>query len=155
VAEISVVVFKVGDSEFAADIANVEGIVTKGKVTKLPQMPDYVEGIMNLRGEVLPLINLKKKLNLDLQGTVDESEKIMVVHLGDKKYGFVIDEVESVSRFRQSALEPVPESLASSEVGYLAGIIKEGDRMIILLDLKKIFTTQERVDIGSVLKQLS
>ncbi|MDI3516902.1 MAG: purine-binding chemotaxis protein CheW [Thermotogota bacterium] len=154
-AEISVVVFKVGSSEFAADIANVEGIVTKGKVTRLPQMPDYVEGVMNLRGEVLPLINLKKKLNLELQDVENPGEKVMVAHIGERKYGLVIDEVESVSRFQETNLDSVPESLASDKANYLAGIIKENDRFIILLDLEKLLTTQEKVDIGGMLEQLS
>lgn len=110
---------------------------------------------MNLRGEVLPLINLKKKLNLELQDVENPGEKVMVAHIGERKYGLVIDEVESVSRFQETNLDSVPESLASDKANYLAGIIKENDRFIILLDLEKLLTTQEKVDIGGMLEQLS
>ena len=153
-AEISVVVFKVGDVEFAADISKVEGVVMIGKVTKLPNVPDYVEGVMDLRGEVLPLINMRRKLSMkDFEDL--SSAKVMVINVGDRKFGFVIDDVKSVSHFDQNVVEEVPADLSTPGRNLVAGIIKDKDRMLILIDVDKVLTAQERVEVGSLLESLT
>ncbi len=153
-AEISVVVFKVGDVEFAADISKVEGVVMMGKVTKLPNVPDYVEGVMDLRGEVLPLINMRRKLSMkDFEDL--SSAKVMVINVGDRKFGFVIDDVKSVSHFDQNVVEEVPADLSTPGRNLVAGIIKDKDRMLILIDVDKVLTAQERVEVGSLLESLT
>jgi len=153
-AEISVVVFKVGDVEFAADISKVEGVVMMGKVTKLPNVPDYVEGVMDLRGEVLPLINMRRKLSMkDFEDL--SSAKVMVINVGDRKFGFVIDDVKSVSHFDQNVVEEVPPDLSTPGRNLVAGIIKDKDRMLILIDVDRVLTAQERVEVGSLLESLT
>lgn len=103
--ELKVVSFALGEEKFALDIMNIDSIVEVGKIVKLPESADYVEGIMNLRGNVIPIINLKRKFSMPDTGR-SASAKIVVVNMKDKRVGLLVDQVHEVLTLTDQQIEP-------------------------------------------------
>lgn len=140
--------FKLGNEEFGVDIIKVQEIMRLQEITQVPQMPGFVEGVINLRGNVIPIVNLRKKFGLeDREG--DKQTRIIVVNVAGKKVrGFIVDAVEQVLRLSEEQIAPAPDVELSVNKEYLKGVGKLDDRLLILLDLDKLLTTDEakRVD---------
>lgn len=125
-SEFKVVTFKIGEQNFAMDITNVETVVEMMPITKLPSAPKDIEGIINLRGEVIPVVDGAKKLtNKSLQS----GKKIIVVNSDNGKYGLIADEVEQVMGVTENEIE----QLEMCKSRYIAGIIKKGEKLVVLL----------------------
>jgi purine-binding chemotaxis protein CheW len=139
---LQLVSFKVGDAEFGVDILRVQEINKMMELTVVPNTPSFVEGVVNLRGRIIPVINLRSRLGLD-EKDYDTETRIIVVDLHDKTIGFIVDEVKEVLRIPKSITEPPPEIVSGVDSEYITAIGKLEDRLLILLDLTKVLSNKE------------
>lgn len=140
---LQLVSFNIGEEEFGVDILKVKEINRMSQITKVPNAPTFVEGIINLRGKVIPIIDLRKKLGL-LKKDSDMHTRIMIIELEDQTIGFIVDNVNEVLRINKSVTEEPPKMVAGIDSQYITSIGKLEDRMLILLDLGKILFEEEK-----------
>ena len=139
---IQLVSFKVGDEEFGVDILKVQEINKMTVITRVPNAPDFVEGVINLRGRVIPIIDLRKRLGLP-QIAHDKNTRIIVVEIANKTIGFIVDAVSEVLRISRDITEKPPALVAGIDADYITAVAKLEDRLLILLDLDKVLTKDE------------
>lgn len=139
---LQLVSFKVGEAEFGVDILRVQEINKMMELTVVPNTPSFVEGVVNLRGRIIPVINLRSRLGLDVK-KYDAETRIIVVDLHDKTIGFIVDEVKEVLRIPKSITEAPPEIVSGVDSEYITAIGKLEDRLLILLDLTKVLSNNE------------
>lgn len=151
--EIQMVVFnlKTGNivGEYGVPITQVQEIIRLTSPTKLPQVPVFVEGIINLRGNVIPIIDLKKRFNLATSDYTDDT-RIIVVEIEGQTVGIIVDEVAEVLRLPVSSIEPPPALVGGITAEYLTGVGKFDDRLLIMLDMTRILTEGEKMELKSV-----
>ncbi|HYF84204.1 MAG TPA: chemotaxis protein CheW [Clostridia bacterium] len=136
------VIFRLNGQEYGIDIFRVNEIVPYSKPTKIPNSPDYIEGVLNLRGHVIPVISLKKKFNLDNVGT-DDRTRIIVANAGSNVAGFVVDEASEVLTVEKESIEPVSEIVSNISRKYISGVGKlDNGRMYILLNFDELYTEE-------------
>ncbi len=141
---LQLVSFKLGDEEFGVDILQVQEIIRMQNITRVPNAPHFVEGVINLRGKVIPIIDLRKRFDLGTH-EADKNTRIVVVKINDIVVGLVVDEVSEVLRIPADTVEPPPPIIAGIESDYIKGVGKlDGGRLLILLDLNKILTKEEQ-----------
>jgi len=141
--EHQLVIFDLGDEYYGIDIAAVEGIIKMQGITTVPHAPEFVEGVINLRGEVLPVIDLRKRFGLPPHEAAHET-RIVVVEMDGGKAGVIVDDVSEVLRVPEEAIEPPSPIVAGAESGMIMGIAKVDDRLIILLDMVRMLTAEEQ-----------
>jgi purine-binding chemotaxis protein CheW len=146
---LQLVTFKLGSEEFAVDILKVQEINKMMNITKIPNAPAFIEGVINLRGKIIPIVDLRKRLGFKDQD-YDKSTRIIVVELEGLVLGFIVDSVSEVLRIPENTIEPPPTMIAGIESEYIEGVGKVDDRLLILLELKKIFSSPERKDIEGI-----
>ncbi|MBC7074941.1 MAG: chemotaxis protein CheW [Syntrophomonadaceae bacterium] len=149
--EIQLVVFKLkqGDMlcEYGVPITCIQEIIPMTVPTKLPQAPDFVEGIINLRGKIIPIIDIKKRFNMGASDRSSETRSI-VVEVEGQTVGVIVDEVSEVLRLPAENIEPPPAAAGGISADYLTGVGKVDDRLLILLDMDKILTNKEKADLA-------
>ena len=141
--EQQLVVFELANEHYGVDIAAVESIIKMQAITTVPHAPAFVEGVTNLRGTVLPVIDLRKRFGLQ-QAPVDRNSRIVVVVMDGLKVGLVVDAVSEVMSVQDETVEPPPPMVASVDTAFITGIAKTGDRLVILLDIRKVLSLQEK-----------
>lgn len=134
---IQLVSFSLDDEEFGIEILKVQEINRMAKLTKVPLAPHYVEGIINLRGKVIPVIDLRRKFGMDSKEW-DKNTRIVVCDVDGRVTGMIVDAVEEVRRIPKSLMEPPPNIVTSASVDYISGVVKLDDRLLIFLDISKI-----------------
>lgn len=149
--ELKVVSFLLSEEKFALDIMNVDSIVELGKIVKIPESSDYVEGIMNLRGNVIPVIKLKKKFKMK-DTERKPSSKIIVINLEDRKVGLLVDQVHEVLTITDKQIEQPPTDVSKSSANILLGIAKLDQDLLIILNAKEILTAQEQIQLEGLTK---
>jgi len=139
---LQLVSFKIGEEEFGVDILKVQEINRMLEITKVPNAPSFVEGVVNLRGRIITIVDLRSRLDMP---RVDHNAKtrIVVVDLGSRTVGFIVDEVSEVLRIPRDITEPPPPMVANVDTDYITAVGKLEDRLLILLDLDKIFSFDE------------
>ncbi len=148
-AEKQYVVFKLGKEEYGIDIMNVKEIIPYQDCIKVPNAPRFVEGIINYRGNVIPVICLKKRFYID-NTCIDSNTRIIVINLNEKQIGFIVDEASQTVRFDDSAIDPTPDIIAGVDRKYITGVGKLDTRLIILIDLEQVLTDEEKVKISNM-----
>ncbi len=148
---VQLVTFKLGNEEFALDILKVQEINRVVEITKVPKAPDFVEGVINLRGRVIPIVDIRKKFHLNIKEATKET-RIIVVNIMNKTIGLIVDSVSEVLRIDSSTIQPPPPLIAGLDSDYIKGVGKLDERLIILLDIDKIFTTGEHKLIEGMIK---
>ncbi|GAK55818.1 CheW protein [Candidatus Vecturithrix granuli] len=143
-SEVQLVSFLLGEEEFGADILMVQEIIRMQPITRVPNAPHFVEGVINLRGKVIPIVDLRKRLHID--GITDKKKmRVIVVEVDTKMTGFIVDAVSQVLRIPKSTIEPPPSIvIAGIDSEYITGVSKLGEKLLILLDFSKILTTREK-----------
>lgn len=136
--QLQLVTFEVGGEEFAVDILSVQEINRMMDLTRVPQAPPEVEGVINLRGKIIPVLDLRKRFGMDT-GERSEQNRIVVVEINKRVLGFIVDRVHEVLRIDGSIVEPAPDMVSSIDSDFIAGVGKLDDRLLILLDLTKLF----------------
>lgn len=142
--ELQLVVFRLANEFFGIDIASVESIVKMQDITRLPQTPDFLEGIINLRGKILPVVDLRKRLNLPAVGKTLES-RIVITSFSITTIGLIVDNVEEVIGIDDSLIEPPPSITSSVDIEFIRGIAKAGKMLILLLDLEKVLQSNATI----------
>ena len=133
------VAFKLGDVEFGVDIKNVREIVRLPEITPIPQAPDYVAGICNLRGNVLPVINTRTRFNMK-EAELNQETRLLVVDTGGIHTGLIVDDVKEVMQLEKGNIDPPPAVCKGVDREFLSGIVKidQGKRLVLILDLKEV-----------------
>ena len=149
-AENKYVIFKINSEEYGVDIMKVKEVSEFKKSVSVPNAPSFVDGIINLRGDITPIISLKKRFGIIDDRSADESSRIIVVNIQDKLVGFVVDEASQVISIEDSSIDPPPPVVVGVDKKYIHGIGKLDERMIILLDLEKVLSEQEKNIIGEM-----
>ena len=143
---LQLVTFKLEDEEFGVDILKVQEINKMMNITKIPNAPFFIEGVINLRGKIIPIIDLRKKLGFQSK-EYDKATRIIVIELDGLVIGFVVDSVSEVLRIPSSTIEQPPSIIGGVESEYIEGVGKLDDRLLILLELKRIFAAADRKEI--------
>lgn len=146
------VVFKLDKEEYGLDIMKVNGIEKYQEVVKIPNAPAYIEGMINLRGEVLPIFNLRKKFNL-VDKAFDEDTKIIVAYTKDIKVGFIVDSVSEILQIDEADIETAPKLVTGIDRKYIKSVAKMNNRMVVLVDIDLIVTDEEKISIGEVISE--
>ncbi|MDI3478766.1 MAG: purine-binding chemotaxis protein CheW [Thermoanaerobacterium sp.] len=141
-----IVIFKLNDEEFCVDIMDVLEIIRMQTITKVPDVPSFVEGIINLRGTVIPIIDLKKRLKLKLTN-YDDDTRIIIIKINEKSVGFIVDSVTEVLHVENDSIKEAPDIIAGIGKEYIESVVSYDDRLIINLDLEKILTESEKREI--------
>ena len=147
--EMQVVAFKVGREDFGVDVKKVEGVISMVDITRMPRAPQFVEGIINLRGQIVAVVDLANRLGIESTER-GAATRIVVVEAQDVKVGLVVESPE-VLNINQEDIEASP-MLATSDVNasFIMGVVKLGDRLLILLDVDRVLSDEERTDIGEI-----
>ncbi len=137
-SELQVVVFDLGPERYGLDIAEVYEIIRHQSITAVPRAPSFVRGVINLRGRIIPVVDLHERFGLSATA-VTKASRIVVVEASGTRVGLEVDAVSEVLMVAESSVEPTPEVAAGSDAAYLRGIAKLGDQLVILLDLDGLF----------------
>lgn len=135
--QIQVVAFQLGNEEYAVDILNVQEINRLLNITRVPRSPDYIDGVVNLRGNIIPVINLHTKFNMQISGN-DEDTRIIVFQFDDVKAGIIVDKVSEVLHINLKDIEETAKVYTSIDAETIKGVARVDDRLLILLDLQKL-----------------
>lgn len=148
VTEKQMVLFELGAETYGLDIAAVHEIIRMQPVTKVPKAPSYVEGVINLRGRVIPVVDIGRKFGLEkTEGA--KNNRIVVINIKGTTLGIIVDSVTEVIRVPTDSIDPVSEIVTSGQADYLLGIAKLPDKMVILLALDNLLSDdQELVDMA-------
>ncbi len=147
--QLQLVTFEVAGEEFAVDILRVQEINRMMALTRVPQSPPEVEGVINLRGKIIPVADLRKRFGLPAAER-SEASRIVVVELQGRTLGFIVDKVNEVLRISSSIVEPAPTMVCSIDSDFIAGVGKLEDRLLILLDLCKLFHAETIAAAGTL-----
>jgi purine-binding chemotaxis protein CheW len=144
--EVQLVTFTLGDEEYGIPIAQIQEIDRLSRITKVPKAADYVEGVTNLRGEVVPVVDTRKRFDLDLR-SADDHTRIIIVDLNGVKTGLVVDSVREVLSLSRTDIAEPPETVQSGiERQFVSGIgkVDNGKRIIFLLNVEEVLPQKER-----------
>jgi purine-binding chemotaxis protein CheW len=139
---IQLVSFELDGEEYGIDVLTVREIIRMPSITKMPNTPDYLDGIINLRGTVVPIISLRKRFSL-MDREHDRQSRILVMEVGDSLTGFIVDAVAEVIRISSSEIQP-PPSIAQGSTAQecITGVINHAERLLIALDLNRLFSDE-------------
>lgn len=141
--------FHMDNEEFGVDILKVQEIIKMISITKVPNAPSYIEGVINLRGKVIPIVDLRLRLSM-IKKEYDKNTRIIVIEINGKTFGFIVDSVSEVLRIQRSIIEAPPEIVTGINSDFITAVGKLEDRLLILLDLEKIFSDKERAELLKV-----
>lgn len=139
---LQLVTFSIGEEEFGVNILKVQEIIRTMEITKVPRSPEFVEGVINLRGKVIPIIDLRRRFGL-ISKPEDKDTRIIVIEINSIIVGFVVDAVSEVLRIPASTVEPPPPVVAGVESDYISSVGKLKDRLLIMLDLDRLLSTED------------
>lgn len=139
--DLQVVGFSIGKETFGVSLALVHEIVRVPEVTAVPEAPEFVEGVINLRGRIVPVVDLRKRFG-EKQITTSKKNRILVTELDKRIVGVIVDSTSEVLKLKEEQVEPPPaDLLQDGESTYITGIARLNERLIILVDLKKVLAT--------------
>ena len=144
---IQLVGFRLDNEDYAIAITKIQEIILMKPITRIPQVPDFIEGLINLRGSVIPIVNLRKRFGLPAR-QVDDETRTIVVNIHDKTVGCIVDAVTQVMRINRDQIQPPPLSVLAIAHQYIAGLARLEDRLLIILDIERLFDEQSSVVSG-------
>jgi purine-binding chemotaxis protein CheW len=140
------ITFKIDIEEYGIEIKYVSEIIGIQKITTLPDMPDYVKGVVNLRGKIIPIIDIRLKFGM-IEKVYNNRTCIIVVNLEEATIGLIVDEVSEVIDIPENQIEPLPKTGKKTRNRYINGIGKVGEKVKIILDISKILSEEELTEI--------
>ncbi len=138
--------FIVGEEEYGLDILRVKEVIRIREITRLPQAPSFVKGIINLRGDVIPIIDLRDRFGLEHR-EYTQTTRVIVVDVDGKLVGMVVDAASQVVRIQADQIEPPPPIVGGLSVEYIKGVGKLEERLVILLNIDRILNQQEKIEL--------
>lgn len=148
---IQLVGFKIGKEIFGVDILMVQEIIRSAPITYVPNSPEFVEGVINLRGSIIPVIDLRKRLNLHGVGYAKEKDWILILDIAGRVTGFIVDSVTEVIKVQENSIDPPPDILvAGLHSQYIRGVCEIDNNLLILLDFNRILLVDEVRKLKSV-----
>ncbi|MDI3546601.1 MAG: purine-binding chemotaxis protein CheW [Halanaerobiales bacterium] len=132
-----IVIFQLGEEEYGINILQTKEIIKPSKITNVPNTPDYVLGVINLRGQIVPVIDLRKRFAIAATETTDK-QRVITIEVRDSLIGLVVDSVNGVVWLNMNELEPAPEIAGGIEQEFIEGVGKIEDRLLVLIDLEKL-----------------
>ncbi|MBJ6723743.1 chemotaxis protein CheW [Geomesophilobacter sediminis] len=135
---IQLVSFNLGAEEYAVEVLKVREIIRMTAITHVPNTSHGVEGIINLRGKVIPIISLRSRFGM-MPADYDHHTRIMVMDIDGKLMGFVVDGVSEVIRISSAEIQPPPDMVGGADQDFISGVIQHGDHLLLLLQLDKMF----------------
>ena len=131
------VCFRLGEEEYGVDIGQVQEINRMMPITRVPRAPAFMKGVINLRGQLIPIVELRQRFGMaSVEPT--KATRIVVVEIGHSRVGLIVDGVSEVLKLPVEHIDAAPEMMADTEMGYVKGVGKSGERLIVLLDLAPI-----------------
>ena len=143
------VTFNLSEEIFAIDILNIQSINRMIELTVIPNSPDFVEGIINMRGQVIPIISLRKRLGMEVIN-YDKNTRFIIMEIKNKIVGFIVDAVNEVLRINSKICTPPPPLSGGIDTDYITSVAKLDEKLLILLDLNKIISKKEIKELDAV-----
>ena len=147
--ESQLVVFDLNEEAYGVDISAVREIIRMQETTRVPRAPEFIEGVINLRGKVIPVVDLRSRFSMPATERTDE-HRICVVDVEGQDIGMVVDAVTEVSRIPTTSIEPPSSVITTNDSEYLTGIVKTDEKLIILLDIAKVISDTEQTELEEV-----
>ena len=149
---LQLVTFSIAHEEFGVEILKVQEIIRTLEITRVPRAPAFVEGVINLRGRVIPIIDLRRRFGIESKPH-DKDTRIIVIEINQMVVGFVVDSVSEVLRIPASTVEAPPSIVAGIDSEYISGVGKLKDRLLIMIDLDKLLSPEEHGCLGETCSQ--
>jgi len=146
------IVFNLGDEEFGAEIGQVREIIRAGSVTPIPDSPQFIKGVSNVRGEITVVIDLKERFFLPVKKEI-EGKHIIITEQKKNLFGLMVDEVTEVLRIPETDIKPTPELVTRIDRVYISGVLTLEGRLIMLLDLSKVLSDEELARLTEISKR--
>jgi purine-binding chemotaxis protein CheW len=137
--ESQLVVFDLNQEAYGVDISQVREIIRMQEITRVPRAPEFIEGVINLRGKMIPVVDLRTRFSMPGTERTDQ-HRIVVVDVSGQDIGMVVDAVTEVSRIPSTSIEPPSNVITTNDSEYLTGIVKTDEKLIILLDITKVIS---------------
>jgi purine-binding chemotaxis protein CheW len=150
---VQLVTFELGGETYGIDIMQVEGIVQVQQIRPIPYAPEYVEGIFNLRGEIIPVINLHRRFRLK-QMELSEEDKLLsgmvILSIDEMHLAVMIDKVSRVVRVNEDDIQPPPQMISGIGAEYIQGVVNNEESYLIILDARRLFDVRELEQLGQI-----
>jgi purine-binding chemotaxis protein CheW len=148
---IQLVSFMLDNEEYGVEVLQVREIIRMPGITRMPNTPQYVEGIINLRGKVIPIISLRKRFGL-VESENNSQTRIIIMDVAGSLNGFIVDAVSEVIRIHSSDIQPPPSLVLSGSIGreFISGVYNHAERLLIIMDIDRMFSDDELERIGSL-----
>lgn len=141
---IQLMVFRLGDEYYGLDITNVNSIEQKQTVVRVPNSSSNIKGIINLRNEIIPVIDLKSKFNMKDAGNDCETDELVIVNIPDNRVALAIDEVQKIYSTEENEIRVMPDIAKGQGVAYFSGVVRLDDRLVIVVDPMELLSDEER-----------
>lgn len=147
--EVQLACFRIGTELYALDILRIKEIIRPQKLTPVPKAPSFIEGVINLRGAVIPVVDLRKRFG-QTTGAGDRKTRVIICALSGKIIGLLVDQVEEVRRYGRQEIQPAPQFLRGKGAEFFLGVCRRDDELVMLLDLEKILSSGEKIDLEKI-----
>lgn len=144
--------FYVGDEVYVIGLTEIYQILKPQEIFKVPNTPPFIEGFLNLRGKVLTVFNLRERFNMPIR-EIDSDTRILIINYKDMLLGFIVDSVTEIIRVPEEEIVDVPDMLDNVNRRYLANVAKVDEKLVLILDLDKILTPDEEIQVVDMVKQ--
>ena len=147
--EIQLACFRIGAEYYGLDILRIREVIRPQKLTPVPKAPEFVEGVINLRGAVIPVVDLRKRFDTSPEAA-GKKTRIIICVLAGKILGLVVDEVAEVCSYSRQEIQPAPQFLKGRGAEFFLGVCRRGDDLVMIVDLERILSSNEKIDLQQV-----
>lgn len=147
--EIQLACFRIGTELYALDIMRIREIIRPQKLTAVPRAPAFIEGVINLRGVVIPVVDMRRRFGQEIPPE-NRHNRVIICNIVGKILGLMVDEVAEVRRYTRDDVQPAPQFLKGKGAEFFLGVCRRDDELIMVLDLEKILSSEEQIDLEKV-----
>lgn len=146
--EIKLACFRIGTELYALDIMCIREIIQPQKLTPVPKAPAFIEGVINLRGAVIPMVDLRKRFEQPIEP--GRKNRVIICTLSGRIIGLLVDEVTEVRQFTRKEIQPAPQFMKGKDADFFIGVCRLRGELMMILDLERILTSEEKIDIEKI-----